>query len=149
MNAASARRWIWAALALQCVGYVVDAVWHGFVSPGVEPTTTGEMIRHLGTVHVPLYLGAASVLVATATALRAHARQSAIGVALPAALAGSLLSAGAEAWHAASHLHVDTAHAPVAGALSFIGFVVVVLAMWLSRSAGRRASETTSERRAA
>jgi len=67
MEDRSARTWIWASLILQFFGYVFDAVWHGLLSPGVEPTTVGEMVRHLGTVHLPLYIGAASVLVAPAS----------------------------------------------------------------------------------
>src|SRR5437879_130401 len=81
MEDRSARTWIWASLILQFFGYVFDAVWHGLLSPGVEPTTVGEMVRHLGTVHLPLYIGAASVLVSTSRALLRQARRSAIGIA--------------------------------------------------------------------
>src|SRR5438034_1041476 len=37
----TARGWIWAALALQALGLAFDGVWHGLISPGVEPTTFG------------------------------------------------------------------------------------------------------------
>ena len=43
------RGWIWAALALQFAGYVVDVLWHALASPGREPTTAAGMVRHLGT----------------------------------------------------------------------------------------------------
>jgi hypothetical protein len=66
------------------------------------------MIRHLGTVHLPLYIGAASVLAAIVLALRRRRGRSGPGVALPIAAAGAVLSVAAEAWHAYSHLRLDT-----------------------------------------
>ena len=51
----------------------------------------GEMVRHLGTVHLPLYIGAASVLVSTSRALLRQARRSAIGNAMTVAFAGAVL----------------------------------------------------------
>jgi len=150
MEDRSARTWIWASLGLQLLGYVFDAAWHGLLNPGTEPQTVGEMVWHLGTVHLPLYVGAASVLVSTSTALVRRAGRAPIGVALPVAVAGAWLSAGAEAWHAYAHLRLDTHSAPIAGMLSFIGFLAAVLAMASARWAGRRrASETSSRRRAA
>ena len=145
MNTQSIRAWIRTSLALQFVGYVIDVIWHGLLQPGVEPTTAGEMARHLGTVHLPLYIGAVSVLVSTTRAfLRRH------GPTVSIAFAGAVLSAGAEAWHASSHLRLDTHSAPVAGILSVIGFLVAVVAMSLSGWARRRrARDRTSDRRAA
>ena len=55
-QARSDRLWIWAALGLQLVGYVIDVAWHGLVSPVIEPATRADMIRHLITVHAPLYI---------------------------------------------------------------------------------------------
>src|SRR5262245_6687671 len=101
------RAWIWASLVLQSLGYIYDAPWHGLLSPGVEPQTVGEMAWHLGTVHLPLYVGAVSVLVSTSTALAWRVPRTPAGVALPVAVAGAWVSAGAEAWHAYSHLHLD------------------------------------------
>ena len=150
MQDQSARTWVWASLILQFLGYVLDAVWHGLVNPGVEPTTVEEMVRHLGTVHLPLYIGAASVLASTAGALLRQARRLAIGIVMPIAFGGAALSAAAEAWHAYSHLHLDTHSAPIAGALSVVGFLVVVIAMSLSSGRWRRRSlDTTNKRRAA
>jgi len=150
MQGRSARTWIWASLILQFLGYVLDATWHGLLNPGVEPQTPSEMARHLSTVHLPLYIGAASVLVSTARALLRQVRRSATGIGLPIAFAGAVLSATAEAWHAYSHLRLDTHSAPVAGILSVIGFLVVVIAMSLSSWFHRgRAEETADERRAA
>ena len=131
------RRWIWAALVLQLVGYVYDGLWHGVLNPGLEPTTTAGMARHLATVHLPLYLGAASVLVATVTTLLRRNAGSPGGLALVIAVAGAILSAGAEAWHAHDHLHLDTYTAPLAGGLSVVGFLVVVGATWLSSRGSR------------
>jgi len=151
MTDRSARRWIWAALALQALGYGYDILWHAFLNPGVEPSTVAEMTRHLGTVHLPLYLGAACVLAATAVALEHRTRYAPAGRALPIALAGAGLSAFAEAWHATSHLGLDTHHAPVFGIMSAAGFLVVVGAMVLSRERVRRrtAGAGRTRRRAA
>jgi len=140
MGDRSARRWVWASLILQALGYGFDAVWHGLLHPGVEPTTMGAMVRHLGTVHLPLYIGAVSVLVSTSRALLRQSRRAAPSLALPIAVAGAMLSAAAEAWHAYAHLHLDTHSAPIAGVLSVIGFLVVIIAMALSRGARRRAA---------
>ena len=149
MEDRSARRWIWISLILQALGYVFDALWHGLLHPGVEPTTIGDMVRHLGTVHLPLYLGAASVLVSTSRALLRQIKRAGIGLALPIAVAGAVLSTAAEAWHAYAHLHLDTHSAPMAGILSVIGFLVVVITMLLSRKAQRRAATTTNAEGAA
>jgi predicted membrane protein len=149
MEDRSARTWVWAALILQALGYGFDAVWHRLLHPGVEPTTKGDMVRHLGTVHLPLYIGAASVLVATSRALLRQTRRSATGLALPIAVAGAVLSTTAEAWHAYAHLRLDTHSAPMAGTLSILGFLVVVIAMSLSRWGRLHADETTNERGAA
>ncbi len=146
MRHPSTRTWIWIALGVQLLGYVVDVVWHGLVSPGVEPATVGEMARHLGTAHLPLYVGTAGVVVATATALVRATRR---GIALPIACVGAVVSAAAEAWHAASHLRLDTHSAPVAGMLSAVGFVVVVVAMSPSGWRGRRRAAATGDGRRA
>ena len=147
MSEQSGRRWIWASIVLQLLGYVFDAAWHGLLNPGAEPRTVDEMVRHLLTVHLPLYIGAASVLVSTGTVL-VRAYHASRGAALPVAFAGAVVSAGAEAWHAASHLQMDTHTAPIAGILSVVGFAVVVAAM---RRFGRhrRAVGEQGQRRAA
>ena len=136
------RTWVWTSLLVQALGYAFDALWHGVLRPGVEPPTYEAMLRHLITVHLVLYVGAASLLISTATLLARRGRGAAI------AFAGALLSAGAEAWHAYSHLHLDTHTAPIVGALSFVGFVVVLGAMILSRR-GRRDAHASRDRRAA
>jgi hypothetical protein len=141
-------RWIWAALVLQFLGYVLDVVWHGLLNPGAEPSTTAEMARHLATVHLPLYIGAACVLISTARLLVRQPR-SARGIALPIAAAGAVLSVAAEAWHALSHLRLDTHSAPVAGILSVVGFLAVVIAMSASSLRGRRHHSADSIDRAA
>jgi hypothetical protein len=149
MEARSARTWIWVSLSLQLLGYVFDAVWHGLLNPGVEPKTVGEMAHHLATVHLPLYLGAAGVLLSTSSALASRVPRSPVSVALPIAVAGAWLSAGAEAWHALSHLRLDTHAAPIAGILSFLGYVVASAAMVSAVWARRREAVRSSRRRAA
>ena len=106
------------------------------------------MVRHLATVHLPLYVGVACVLVATLVALARSPGHAVSGLALPIAVAGAVLSAGAEAWHGYSHLQMDTHTGPVAGTLSVVGFLVVAGATW-SLSRRRRAEERDAEGRAA
>lgn len=139
------RAWVWSSLALQAAGWVFDVLWHGVLSPGVEPRTVPDMVRHLATVHLPLYLGAASVLAATGTLLARRAS----GKAPVVAFIGALLSAGAEAWHAYEHLQLDTHSGPIAGTLSFIGFLIVLGAMWRDRRRQRQAADAIAGRRAA
>jgi hypothetical protein len=72
------------------------------------------------------------------------------GITLRIAFAGAVLSAGAEAWHAYSHLRLDTHNAPLAGTLSVLGFIVIVIGMSVSSwERRRRAARTTEQRRAA
>ena len=146
MTSRSLRVWIIASLALQFGGYVFDVVWHGLLRPGLEPTTTSEMLHHLRTVHLPLYLGALSVLISTLWAfVHHHPRSRSLAI----AVAGAGVSAGSEAWHGISHLQLDTHTAPVAGILSALGFVVTVLAIALSGRRARQAAHTTQDRHAA
>jgi hypothetical protein len=70
-----------------------------------------------------------------------------VGIALPAAFVGALLSAAGEAWHAYSHLQLSTRSGPIAETVAVLGFTVVVLALWLAErqrllklSAAERAS---------
>ena len=66
------------------------------------------------------------------------------------ALFGTILSVGSEAWHAYSHLHLDTHTAPIAGILSVVGFVIVVVATPLAgRSERRRGPDSLSNPRTA
>jgi hypothetical protein len=128
----TARRWIWAALALQLAGLAFDGLWHGVLNPGVEPTTFAEMLVHLGTVHLPLYLGVLGVLITTARALVECRSGSAI------AFAGALLSTAAEAWHASIHLRLSTRGGPIAEGVAVVGFVMVVTAVWVGGRQERR-----------
>jgi hypothetical protein len=82
MSGRSPHTWIWASIVLQAVGYAIDVVWHGLLNPGVEPATVRDMARHLGTVHLPLYIGAASVLVSTGLALLRQLRRRRMAAAL-------------------------------------------------------------------
>lgn len=125
-------KWIWAALAVQLGGLAFDAIWHGLLNPDFEATTVEEMVRHLTTVHLPLYIGVLSVLVATAWALVAQIRRSKIGVGLSVALAGALVSTAGEIWHAYTHLQLSTHSGAIAGVTSSFGFIVVVTALWLA-----------------
>jgi hypothetical protein len=150
MTDRAARGWIWVAVAAQAIGYIVDAFWHARLEPGHEPATVSEMARHLATVHMPLYVGAACVLATTAIALERRTRHAPAGVALPVALAGAALSAFAECWHAIAHLGLDARHAPLFGILSVTGFLVVIGATALANGPRqRRPAAARGNRRAA
>jgi len=140
---------IWAALAVQFTGHIVDVVWHA-VRSDFEARTVEQMAVHLGTIHIPLYVGVLCVLLSTAWALIDQARRPPIGAAFPIAFVGALISAAGEIWHATMHLRLDTRAAPIAGAMSFVGFVVVVAAMWISgRRDQRRKPAGVAQQRAA
>jgi hypothetical protein len=143
-------KWIWAALSVQLFGLAFDAVWHGLLNPDFEAVTVAEMVTHLSTVHLPIYIGVLSVLVTTAWALVDQMRRSKVGVALPVAFAGALVSTAGEAWHAYTHLQLSTHSGPIAGITSFFGFIVVVTALWLAGRHDRRAAaDDVYERRRA
>jgi hypothetical protein len=143
-------KWIWAALAVQLGGLAFDAVWHGLLNPDFEATTVDEMVNHLITVHLPIYIGVLSVLVTTAWALIDQIRRSKIGVALPVALAGALVSTAGEIWHAYSHLQLSTHSGPIAGITAVFGSIVVVASLWFAGHHDRRgAADDVYERRRA
>ena len=135
------RIWVWAALSVQLFGLAFDAVWHGLLNPDFEAVTVDQMVRHLCTVHLPLYIGVLSVLVTTAWALVDQMRRSKTGVALPVAFAGALVSTAGEIWHAYTHLQLSTHSGAIAGITSSFGFIVVVTALWLAGRHARRAAE--------
>ena len=140
---------IWASLALQLGGLVYDVFWHALHS-GFGPTTRAEMLEHLSTVHLPIYLGVLCVVLTTAMALFRQISLGDHGVALPIAFVGALISAAGETWHAYKHLQLATHGGPLAAAVSFLGFVVVVSALWLSRPTERdHQAGDVDERRAA
>jgi uncharacterized BrkB/YihY/UPF0761 family membrane protein len=140
---------IWTALGVQLAGLIVDIAWHALHSD-FEAVTTEQMLVHLGTVHIPIYVGVLCVLLTTAWALIDQARRPPIGAAFPVAFVGALVSTLGEAWHAYRHLQLDTHGAPIAGAVSFAGFLVVAAAMWVSgRRDRRRKPANVDQRRAA
>jgi hypothetical protein len=135
-NARTARVWIWTALALQLAGIVWDGVWHGLLRPGVEPATFPEMLAHLGTVHLVLYVGVLSVLITTGWSLVERRRGAAL------AFVGALLSTVAEAWHASIHLRLSTRGGPIAEGVAVFGLVVVVVSVWAGSRYERHASSS-------
>jgi hypothetical protein len=145
------RKWIWLAVLVYVSGLAYDVVWHGVLGPGFEARTVAEMARHLGTVHLPIYVGVVSVLLTTVWALVTDARQSRVGVALPVACGGAALAVAGEAWHAYTHLQLSTHAGPIAAATSALGLIVVVVALGLERRRDRRrgAGDVEAPRRAA
>jgi hypothetical protein len=83
----TSRTAIWVALAVQLAGLLFDVVWHA-LHPTFEAVTVREMVNHLSTVHLPIYLGALGVLVTTAWALVDQRRRRRRGIALPVAFMG-------------------------------------------------------------
>lgn len=81
------RRWIWIFVVVQLVGLVTDAAWHGLLSRGVEPETLAEMVGHLATVHLPLYIGVLGLFVTAIWAAADPGRRAAAGLALPLVVA--------------------------------------------------------------
>src|SRR5262245_11808995 len=129
------RRWIWTAVAIQVLGLAFDAVWHGLLHPGFEAATVHQMVVHLGTVHLPIYIGVVSALLTTAWALVDWMRRSRTGITLAVAFVGAVVSTVGEGWHAYGHLQLSTHSGPIAEATAGFGLVVVVIAVWLD---GRR-----------
>jgi hypothetical protein len=132
---------------VQVAGLAFDVVWHGLIDPGFEARTVAEMARHLGTVHLPIYVGVVSVLLTTLWALVADRRRGTVGAALPVACAGAALATAGEAWHAYTHLQLETHGGPIAAGTSFLGLLVVVGALWLERRRGRRGESQRDEER--
>ena len=133
------RALIWVALIIQWLGMAYDFAWHGLISPDFEATTAPEMVRHLGTVHVPLYIGVALTFLATAWALIVHLRRGEHGKAIPIAFLGSVIQVVGEAWHASSHLRMSPHVGPLAFSVSFVGMLIVLGALILGGRAERRA----------
>jgi hypothetical protein len=116
-----------------------------------EEVTACRFAHHLGTVHLPIYLGVLGVLVTTLWALIDQLRRrEPVGIALPIAVAAALVAAGGEAWHACMHLRLSTHGGPIAAATSFFGFLVVVAALRVSGGRDRRRlDDDVDQRRAA
>ena len=129
-----ARAYIWAALTVEIIGLAIDALWHGVLAEEVEPQTWVEMVRHLATVHLVLYVGVGALFLATAWALVDQVRHARAGAAPSIALAGATMQVIGEIWHAASHLHLQPNPTPeLAG---FVGLALVIVA---TAAEGRRA----------
>src|SRR5206468_12189306 len=122
-------------LGVRLAGLIVDLVWHVLHSD-FEATTTEQMLVHLGTVHIPIYVGVLCVVLTTAWALIDQARRPPIGAAFPVAFVGAFISMAGEAWHAYTHLRLDTHSRPTAAGTSFEGLLIVVAAMWANARRG-------------
>jgi hypothetical protein len=69
-------------------------------------------------------------------------------IGLPVALAGALIAAAGEGWHAYTHLQLSTHSGPIAGITAFAGFIVVATALWLTgRHKRPRAADAVDQRR--
>jgi hypothetical protein len=148
MKLETPRFWIWAFVIVQLVGLAVDALWHGLLHPGFEPQTSGEMIGHLVTVHLPLYIGVTGLLISTAWAALAHARRSGISRAPLLAVGGAVVQTVGEAWHAYSHLAMRPN--PIPEIVGFAGLVIAVIATFTSgRSVGHSPDRDLTTSRAA
>lgn len=133
MNRGNPRTWMWIFVVVQIVGLAFDALWHGILRREFEVESFGEMARHLLTVHLPLYIGVVGLLVSTTWALVARVKRSKAGIALPLAVAGAIVQTIGEAWHAYAHLELRPN--PLPELLGFIGLLVVIATMLVSRRA--------------
>jgi hypothetical protein len=139
------RSWIWAAVIVEIIGLTVDALWHGILSPEVEPRTHAEMVRHLATVHFVLYVGVVMLVVSTVWALVEQARRGSVGIALPVAVVGAAVQLGGEIWHAYWHLQLQPN--PLPELAGFVGLAVAIAAIVaLARSARGIAMEARAHR---
>ncbi|HEV8438552.1 MAG TPA: hypothetical protein VGT40_10700 [Methylomirabilota bacterium] len=129
---------MWLSLVVQCVGLTYDVIWHGLLNPRFEAVTVAQMVRHLGTVHLPLYIGVVGMLLSSAWALVDQLKRSEIGVAVPVAFVGSLVQTAGESWHAYTHLQLTTHSGPIAFTVSFFGMLIVACALVLGWRRGRR-----------
>jgi hypothetical protein len=145
----SPRAWVWLAVLIQIAGLAFDALWHGLLHPGFEATSVPEMVAHLSTVHLPIYLGVLAVFVTTTWALADGLRHGRAGIALPVAFAGALLAAIGEAGHAYTHLQLRTHGGPLAAATSALGLAIVIVAVWRSGRGARRHGGGSLDRRQA
>lgn len=141
-----ARTYIWAAVTVEIIGLAIDALWHGVLAAEVEPQTRVEMVRHLASVHLVLYVGVAALFLVTGWALIDRVRQPRPGAAsitlVGLALAGATIQVIGEVWHAVSHLHLQPTPTPeLAG---FVGLALVIVA---TAAAGRRARQGTQRAR--
>ncbi len=126
---------MWVSLVVEWVGLAYDAAWHGLLNPTFEAVTVEQMIRHLSTVHLPLYIGVVGMLLSSTWALVDQLRRSETGVAVPVAFAGSLVQTAGETWHAYTHLQLTMHSGPIAFTVSFFGMLIVTSALALG---GRR-----------
>jgi hypothetical protein len=115
---------IWTVVIVQVIGLTIDAVWHGLLHPDFEAQTYGDMVWHLATVHLPLYLGVVGLFGVVAWAVFDRARRSTNGLPLLVAFAGSAVQLVGEIWHAYSHLQLRPT--PVPELIGFIGLAVVI-----------------------
>ena len=140
---------MWGAVTIQGAGLVFDVVWHGLLNPDFHAVTVAEMVRHLRTVHLPIYIGAIAVFLSTGWAFVDELRRSDRWAATPIAFAGAGLSVAGEAWHAYHHLQLSTHSGAVAGMTSVVGLIVVVVALLTSGHGHRLASDSSVDRRRA
>lgn len=118
------RSWIWTFVIVQGLGLTIDAVWHGLLHPDFEPPTYRDMVWHLATVHLPLYLGVVGLFGSVAWAVSDRGRRSTGGLPLLVAFVGAAVQLAGEMWHAYSHLQFRPT--PVPELIGVIGFAVVI-----------------------
>src|SRR5947199_4709467 len=108
----TARILIGTAFGVQLAGLIVDIVWHALHSD-FAAATTEQMLVHLGTVHMPIYVGVVCVVLTTAWALIDQARRPPIGAAFPVAFVGALISEAGGGRRACMHRQRDSSDVPI------------------------------------
>jgi hypothetical protein len=135
---------------VQLCGFVIDALWHGVLNTDFEATSAREMATHLATVHLPLYVGVVGFFATIARTLFHEIARGTAGTTLWIAMGGATAQLVGEAWHAWTHLRLSP-EAVVPGMLSFIGFVVALVALGIDwrRRRGTSGAVDGGRRRAA
>jgi len=123
------------SIGVQAAGFVIDALWHGVLSPGAEPATTAAMAIHLATIHLVFYVGVLGFFASMMRVLIDHGVRGPGGGALVVAFAGAVVQVAGEMWHAVSHLRLRGT--PTPEFVAYGGLIVAVAAFFFARrSAG-------------
>jgi len=130
------RTLIWASLALQAVGFAIDAVWHGALHPDFEAPARAEMLAHLASVHAVFLVGILALVASTAWGLWDAVTRSGDVPEFAVALAAALVQVAGQAWDLSGHLH-QSHGPPISWAMIVGGPLVVAVTLWVSRARHR------------
>src|SRR5262249_24248270 len=127
----------WASLALQAVGFAIDAVWHGALHPDFEAPARAEMLAHLASVHAVFLVGILALVASTAWGLWVAVRRSGDVPEFAVAFAATL----GQAPVLSGNRH-QSHGPPISWAMIVGGPLVVAVTLWVSRA--RRRGRTSA-----